>query len=82
MLPLPVGGAFHTPLMEPARPAFESSMRYRSACLFGTCSALAGQEAAHALGVFTERVLPGRSAEVRASTGRELAATLVVALFE
>ena len=63
-----------------ARPAFESSMRYRSACLFGTCSALAGQEAAHALGVFTERVLPGRSAEVRASTARELAATLVVAL--
>lgn len=26
VLPLPVGGAFHTPLMEPARPAFETAL--------------------------------------------------------
>ena len=63
-----------------ARSAFESSMHYRSACLFGTCGVLAADEAAQALRLFTERVLPGRSEEVRASTPRELAATLVVAL--
>ena len=63
-----------------ARSAFESSMHYRSACLFGICSTLGGDEAARALGLFTEAVLPGRAAEIRASTARELAATLVVAL--
>ena len=63
-----------------ARSAFESSLRYRSACLFGTCAALAGDDAARALELFTERVLPGRVREVRPSTPRELAATLVVAL--
>lgn len=63
-----------------ARSAFESSMRYRSACLFGTCTALEAEETARALALFTEAVLPGRAAEIRPSTARELAATLVVAL--
>jgi hypothetical protein len=35
---------------------------------------------ARALELFTEAVLPGRVAELRPSTARELAATLVVAL--
>jgi len=63
-----------------ARSAFESSMHFRSACLFGTCSVLRRDEMARALELFTEAVLPGRAAEIRASTARELAATLVVAL--
>lgn len=63
-----------------ARSAFESGMRYRSACLFGRCVVLAGDEAVRALDVFTDHVLPGRSAEVRPSTPKELAATLVLAL--
>ncbi|MCC6495388.1 MAG: pyridoxamine 5'-phosphate oxidase family protein [Propionibacteriaceae bacterium] len=63
-----------------ARSGFESSMHYRSACLFGTFEPLAGDDASRALELFTERVLPGRAAEVRPSTPKELAATLVVAL--
>ena len=62
-----------------ARSAFESGMRYRSACLFGRCTPLTGGEAAHALDLFTDRVLPGRTAEVRPSTRRERAATMVLA---
>lgn len=63
-----------------ARSAFESGMRYRSACLFGRCAALSGDDVVRALDVFTDRVLPGRSTEVRRSSAKELAATLVLAL--
>jgi nitroimidazol reductase NimA-like FMN-containing flavoprotein (pyridoxamine 5'-phosphate oxidase superfamily) len=62
-----------------ARSAFESGMRYRSACLFGRCTALPAPEAASALELLTDRLLPGRTGEVRPSTPRELAATLVLA---
>ena len=63
-----------------ARSAFESGMRYRSACIFGRCQPLAGADAERALEAFTDRVLPGRTAEIRRSAPRELAATLVLAL--
>ena len=63
-----------------ARSAFESGMRYRSACVFGQCTVLVGAEAERGLGIFTDRVLPGRTTEIRRSTSRELAATLVLAL--
>jgi len=63
-----------------ARSAFESGMRYRSACVFGRCEVVSGAAAHRALEVFTDRVLPGRTAEIRPSTPRELAATLVLAL--
>lgn len=64
-----------------ARSAFESSMRYRSAVLFGQCQAITEQDAKRrALDIITEALIPGRSAEVRASTAKELAAVLVLAL--
>jgi nitroimidazol reductase NimA-like FMN-containing flavoprotein (pyridoxamine 5'-phosphate oxidase superfamily) len=63
-----------------ARSGFESGMRYRSACLFGACTALAGADAVRALDAFVDRILPGRSREVRPSTPKELAATMVLAL--
>ena len=64
-----------------ARSAFESSMRYRSAVLFGQCQAITEPDAKRrALEVITDALIPGRSAEVRASTARELAAVLVLAL--
>ena len=61
-----------------ARSAFESSMRFRSAVLFGTCSTVIDSEKAAALDLVTDGLVPGRSAEVRPSTARELAATLVL----
>lgn len=63
-----------------ARSAFHSGMRYRSACLFGGFEPLAGPDAAAALDAFTDRLLPGRTLELRPSTLRELAATTVLAL--
>jgi nitroimidazol reductase NimA-like FMN-containing flavoprotein (pyridoxamine 5'-phosphate oxidase superfamily) len=63
-----------------ARSAFESSLHYRSAALFGSCSVLGAGEHEHALDVITEGLLPGRTAEVRRPRSSELAATLVLAL--
>jgi hypothetical protein len=61
-----------------ARSAFESSMRYRSAVAFGACSIVTGEAKVHALDLITDHLIPGRVAEVRRHTARELAATLVL----
>jgi nitroimidazol reductase NimA-like FMN-containing flavoprotein (pyridoxamine 5'-phosphate oxidase superfamily) len=63
-----------------ARSAFESSMHYRSATVFGSAQAVSTDEIDAALRILTEHLMPGRWAELRAPTRRELAATLVVAL--
>jgi len=63
-----------------ARSAFESSMVYRSAVLFGRCSAVEGEEKVTALDLITEALIPGRVAEVRRHHAKELAATLVLRL--
>lgn len=63
-----------------ARSAFESSIHYRSAVLFGSCTRVHGDEKLRALDAVTEALLPGRVAELRRPTERELAATLVLAL--
>lgn len=63
-----------------ARTAFESSMHYRSAVLFGTFAPLTGAAKEHALDLLTESLLPGRVAEVRRPSAKELAATLVLAM--
>jgi nitroimidazol reductase NimA-like FMN-containing flavoprotein (pyridoxamine 5'-phosphate oxidase superfamily) len=63
-----------------ARSAFENSLRYRSAVLFGTFTRLADQDVPPALDIFTEHLLPGRTAEVRPNHRRELAATMVLSM--
>lgn len=63
-----------------ARSAFESSLLYTSAVLFGSFRVLEGAEHETALDVLTDRMLPGRTAEVRRPHRRELAATLVLAM--
>lgn len=63
-----------------ARTGFKSSFRYRSAVLFGACIALDGAQKAAGLQRITDRLIPGRGAEVRTSTRKELAATLILAL--
>ena len=62
-----------------ARSAFESSIRYRSAVLFGRCTHVT-EDKERVLDLVTEALIPGRSAEVRRPTKAELAATLVLAL--
>jgi len=63
-----------------ARSAFESSLLYRSAVLFGAFAAIEADERLAALDVLTERLLPGRVGELRRPTGRELAATQLLAM--
>ena len=63
-----------------ARSGFESSFHYRSATLFGSFTAVPGAEKRRHLDMLTERFIPGRVAELRPSTARELAATLVLRL--
>jgi hypothetical protein len=48
--------------------------------LRGHLTALSGQEAARALDLLSDRLVPGRTREVAPSTARERAATLVLAL--
>jgi len=63
-----------------ARSAFESSMHYRSAMVFGTATPVAAEEKVAALRAMSEAWLPGRWATLRPPTSRELAATLVLAV--
>jgi nitroimidazol reductase NimA-like FMN-containing flavoprotein (pyridoxamine 5'-phosphate oxidase superfamily) len=63
-----------------ARSAFESSFQYRSAVVFGRFAVLEGDEKRAGLDVLVDKFIPGRLAEVRASTGKELAATIVLAM--
>ncbi len=62
-----------------ARSAFESSIRYRSAVVFGRCAHLT-EDKERFLDLVTEALIPGRVGEVRRPTKAELAATLVLAL--
>jgi len=61
-----------------ARSAFESSMHYRSAVVFGRMSEVTDKVAA--LRAMTEAWLPGRWDTLRPPTPKELAATTVLAL--
>jgi len=63
-----------------ARSTFESSLRYRSAVLFGAFTRLARKDVPRALYILAEHLIPGRAAEVRGNRPRELAATLVLSM--
>jgi nitroimidazol reductase NimA-like FMN-containing flavoprotein (pyridoxamine 5'-phosphate oxidase superfamily) len=63
-----------------ARSAFESSFRYRSAVLFGTFTRVADEDKVPYLDALTDSFIPGRVGELRASTAKELAATMVLTL--
>jgi nitroimidazol reductase NimA-like FMN-containing flavoprotein (pyridoxamine 5'-phosphate oxidase superfamily) len=57
---------------------FNSSANYRSAVVRGNAERVWADEAYEALTLLSERLIPGRSAEVRPHTSKELAATLVL----
>lgn len=71
-------GVSHLDGLVVARSAFHSSIRYRSAVLFGTGTALEGEERARALDLITDKLVPGRIREVRRPRRRELLATMVL----
>jgi uncharacterized protein len=59
-----------------ARSGFESSFRYRSAVVFGVFEQVPDADKIRYLERLTDAFIPGRTAELRASTRKELAATL------
>ncbi len=63
-----------------ARSLFDSSMRYRCAVVHAVASVVPPEEKERALLNLSECLMPGRGAEVRPMTTRELAATLVLRL--
>jgi nitroimidazol reductase NimA-like FMN-containing flavoprotein (pyridoxamine 5'-phosphate oxidase superfamily) len=64
-----------------ARSAFHHSMNYRSVVLYGTATPVTGDdELESALEAFTEKLVPGRWAEVRWPTRKELRGTAVLKL--
>jgi nitroimidazol reductase NimA-like FMN-containing flavoprotein (pyridoxamine 5'-phosphate oxidase superfamily) len=64
-----------------ARSVFEHSLNYRSVVVLGTATAVTDPaEKLAALEAFTEKLLPGRWADARAPTRKELKATGVLAL--
>jgi nitroimidazol reductase NimA-like FMN-containing flavoprotein (pyridoxamine 5'-phosphate oxidase superfamily) len=63
------------------RSAFHHSMNYRSAVIIGTARLVDDPgERQRALDLIVDHMIPGRSATLRASTRKELAATAVVAV--
>jgi uncharacterized protein len=63
-----------------ARSLFDSSMNYRSAVVYGVLEPVDDERADAALLALSERLMPGRSAEVRATPRKEIAATRVLRL--
>ena len=63
-----------------ARSGFESSFRYRSAVLFGVFEHVPDADKVAALDALTDAFIPGRVAELRPSTRKEVAATLALRL--
>lgn len=63
-----------------ARSAFESSMHYRSAMIFGVASELSAAEKPAGLRAMSEAWMPGRWDTLRPPHAKELAQTMVLAL--
>jgi nitroimidazol reductase NimA-like FMN-containing flavoprotein (pyridoxamine 5'-phosphate oxidase superfamily) len=64
-----------------ARSAFNHSMNYRCGVVIGPARLVEDpEEKAHALDLIVEHVVPGRAAELRPNTRKELAATAVLAV--
>ncbi|MEE4025122.1 pyridoxamine 5'-phosphate oxidase family protein [Gordonia sp. PKS22-38] len=59
---------------------FDHSVNYRSAVVRGRLERVDPADALRALDVFSDAVLPGRSAEVRDHTPKEVSATAILAL--
>ncbi len=60
--------------------AFNSSANYRSAVVTGTFARVPADQVRAALDAFTNRVIPGRTAEVVPNSAKEVAATVVLTL--
>lgn len=63
-----------------ARSNFNSGMHYRSVVVFGAAELVADADKNAALDAVSNALIPGRVSEVRSSTKKELAATVILAV--
>lgn len=63
-----------------AHSTFDSSVHYRSAVIYGEVQPAEREDREALLGRFSELLIPGRTAEVRAMLPKEIAATNVISL--
>jgi nitroimidazol reductase NimA-like FMN-containing flavoprotein (pyridoxamine 5'-phosphate oxidase superfamily) len=63
-----------------ARSLFHSSMHYRSAMVLGRATAVPVDQKLHALELLSDHLMPGRWADARPPSRKELAATMVVSV--
>lgn len=63
-----------------ARSTFNSGMHYRSVVIFGQAKLVPDEEKLTALDALSDAMIPGRVAEARPTTKKELAATIIVSL--
>jgi hypothetical protein len=63
-----------------ARSTFNSGMHYRSVVIFGKAELVPDELKDQALNAISDAMLPGRVKEVRPSTKKELAASLIISL--
>lgn len=63
-----------------ARSAFNHSMNYRTAVIYGVCETVTGEHKAESLDALVEHIARGRSHEARRGNSKELAATTVLRL--
>jgi hypothetical protein len=61
-----------------ARSTYDSAVQYRSIVIFGSGEKLEGDDKVRAFDIMAEHLMPGRVAEVRPSTPKELAATMAL----
>ena len=61
-----------------ARSAFNHSMNYRSAMIYGRFEVVKDETARHAMEAFMEKLAPGRQATIRPGSDKEYAATTVM----
>ncbi|MGA7280862.1 MAG: pyridoxamine 5'-phosphate oxidase family protein [Acidimicrobiia bacterium] len=73
-------GVTHVDGVVVARSGFQSSINYRSVVIHGIGRALDGPEHRSALDLIVEGLIPGRLADVRAPTPKELRKTSVIAV--
>lgn len=61
-----------------ARSAFNHSMNYRSAMIYGVFEVVGTEQKAESMAAFMEKIAPGRQAEIRAGSYAELAGTTIL----
>lgn len=68
----------HLKALKVARSTFHSGMNYDSVVIFGNAELVPDEKKAWALDAISDAILPGRMSEVRPSSKKEAAATLII----